>query len=489
MIKPKNFPINKVAIGKIGMRQIKHVYFVGIGGAGMRGIAEVLHNLEYQVSGSDLEQSQTTEYLASLGICINLEHRAEHIQNCDVVVFSNAITPDNPELLAARQAGLAVIPRAEMLAELMRFQQGIAIAGTHGKTTTTSLITSVLAEGQLDPTYVIGGLLNSTNSHARLGTGEYLIAEADESDASFLHLQPMITILTNIDEDHLENYNGNLSCLEKKFLEFLHHLPFYGLGILCLDDVGIRKIIHDVARPFKTYGFDPDADYFAHTLQHKQQQSWFHVSRQDCPEWLQIKLNLPGKHNILNALAAIAVAHQIGVPDTMIVRALEKFQGIARRCEIVGELIIKGKKILLIDDYAHHPFEIKAMLKTVRQGWEERRIVVIFQPHRYTRMMYLFEDFCQVLSEVDQLLLLNIYSAGEQPIVGADSRALCRAIRQRGVLNPIFVEQHKLLPKLLENIIEDNDLLLVLGAGNVHLVATDLVQQYGLANTRHTADA
>lgn len=480
--------MNKNALSKIGMGQIKHVYFVGIGGSGMRGIAEVLHNLDYQVSGSDREQSHTTKYLASLGMCINLGHKAEYIQNCDVVVFSNAITPDNPELLAARRAGIPVIPRAEMLAELMRFKHGIAIAGTHGKTTTTSLIASILAEGELDPTYVIGGLLNSASSHARLGTGEYLIAEADESDRSFLHLQPMITVLTNIDADHLESYDGDIFCLEQKFLEFLHHLPFYGLGILCLDNARIRKIIDNISRPFKTYGFDPNADYVAHTVQHEKHQSWFQISRQDCSEWLQIKLNLPGKHNILNALAAVAVAHQVGVPDTTIVHALETFQGISRRCEILGELIVNHKKILLIDDYAHHPCEIKEMLMTVRQGWEGRRIVVIFQPHRYTRIMYLFEDFCQVLAEVDQLLVLDIYSAGEQAIVGADSRSLCRAIRQRGLVDPIFVEQRNLLPKLLENIVKDNDLLLVLGAGDVHLVSTDLVQQYSTANNLQMAN-
>lgn len=481
--------MNKIAIGKTSMRQIKNVYFVGIGGAGMRGIAEVLHNLGYHVSGSDHKQSQTTEYLASLGISVNFEHRAEYIQNCDVVVFSNAIMPDNPELLAARHAGIPVIPRAEMLAELMRFhQQGIAISGTHGKTTTTSLIASILAEGGLDPTYVIGGLLNSTNSHARLGTGEYLIAEADESDASFLHLHPVITVLTSINADHLENYNGDISCLEKKFLDFLHHLPFYGLGILCLDNPGVRKIINDISRPFKTYGFDSNADYVAHTVQHKEQQSWFKISRQDSAECLEIKLNLPGNHNILNATAAFAVAHQSGIADATIVHALETFQGIARRCEILGELVINHKKILLIDDYAHHPCEIKEILKTVRQGWKKRRVVVIFQPHRYTRMMYLFEDFCEVLAEIEQLFLLDVYSAGEKPIAGADSRSLCRAIRQRGAVDPIFVEQPKLLPKLLQNIIEDNDLLLILGAGDVHLVSENLVQKYGTKNILQIAN-
>ncbi len=467
------------AWGENSLGRVNRIHFVGIGGAGMSGIAEVLHNLGYQISGSDQRQSPVTKHLSSLGINIEIGHDPAQVDGCDVVVISSAITDDNPELLEARAKRIPVIPRAEMLAELMRFQQGIAVAGTHGKTTTTSLVASILAEGGLDPTYVIGGLLNSSGSHARLGAGKYMVAEADESDASFLHLQPTISILTNVDADHLETYGGDIGCLQENFIEFLHHLPFHGLAIICLDDAGVRKIMGNILKPFKTYGFDVDADYFAHDVHHEGQQSCFQVSRADKNDWLQVKLNLPGKHNILNALAAIAVAHEVGVGDESIITALAEFQGIGRRCQVLGKINIQDKKVLLIDDYAHHPSEINATLQGVRQGWPDKRIVVIFQPHRYTRTRDLFEDFCQVLSETDKLLLLEIYSAGEPPVAGADGRSLCRAIRQRGQVDPIFVEQHEGVPKLLENLVEDNDLLLVLGAGNVGAVSANLLQQYG----------
>ena len=467
------------AMGDNAMSRVNHIHFVGIGGAGMSGIAEVFHNLGYKISGSDKQESGVTKYLSSLGINIELNHDPVRINGCDVVVYSSAISDENAELIEARAKRIPVIPRAEMLAELMRLQQGIAVAGTHGKTTTTSLVASVLAKGGLDPTYVIGGLLNSSGSHACLGTGKYLVAEADESDASFLHLQPTIAILTNVDADHLETYGGDINCLQENFIEFLHHLPFHGLAVICLDDEGIRKIMGSILKPFKTYGFDEDADYFAHDVRHEGQQNWFQVSRADCKDWLQVKLNLFGKHNILNALAAIVVAHEVGVKDESIINALEEFQGIGRRCQVLGELNIKGKQILLIDDYAHHPREINVMLQGVREGWPDKRVVVIFQPHRYTRTRDLFEDFCQVLSETDKLLLLEIYSAGESPIVNADGRSLCRAIRQRGQVDPIFVEQGEELLQLLENLIEENDLLLVLGAGDVSAVSASLVQQYG----------
>ena len=467
------------AKGENAMDRVNHIHFVGIGGAGMSGIAEVLHNLGYQISGSDIRESRVTNHLRSLGIKIEFDHIPTQINGCDVVVASSAIAGDNPELIEARAHRIPVIPRAEMLAELMRFQQGIAVAGTHGKTTTTSLVASVLAEGGLDPTYVIGGLLNSSGTHARLGTGKYLVAEADESDASFLHLQPTIAILTNVDADHLETYGGDIDCLQDNFIEFLHHLPFHGLAIICLDDEGVRKIMGSILKPFKTYGFDPGADYFAHDVHHEGQQSWFQVSRADCKEWLQVKLNLPGKHNVLNALAAIAVAHEVGVADKSIINALAGFQGIARRCQVLGELTIQGKKVLIIDDYAHHPREINATLQAVRQGWSDKRVVVIFQPHRYTRTRDLFEDFCQVLAETDRLLLLEIYSAGEKPVAGADGRSLCRAIRQRGQVDPIFVEKREKIPQLLENLVEENDLLLVLGAGDVGAISASLLQQYG----------
>ncbi len=461
------------------MGRVNRIHFVGIGGAGMSGIAEVLYNLGYQVSGSDQRESLVTKHLFSLGINIKIAHDPVQVDGCDVVVISSAIAADNPELLEARAKKIPVIPRAEMLAELMRFQQGIAVAGTHGKTTTTSLIASILAEGGLDPTYVIGGLLNSSGSHACLGTGKYMVVEADESDASFLHLQPMIAILTNVDADHLETYGGDINCLQENFIEFLHHLPFYGLAVICLDDAGVRKIMRDILKPFKTYGFDVNADYFAHNIRHQGQQSCFQVAHADKKEWLQVKLNLLGKHNILNALAAIVVAHEVGIADESIITALAEFQGIDRRCQVLGEINIQNKKILLVDDYAHHPREIDTTLQGVRQGWPNKRIVVIFQPHRFTRTRDLFEDFCLALSEPDRLLLLDIYGAGENPITGADSRSLCRAIRQRGQVDPIFVEQHEEIPQLLESLIEENDLLLVLGAGNVSTVSVNLLQQYG----------
>ena len=475
----RNNTMGNCAKGENTMDRVNHIHFVGIGGAGMSGIAEVLHNLGYQISGSDMRESRVTNHLRSLGIKVELNHHRAQVNGCDVVVVSSAIADDNPELIEAREKRIPVIPRAEMLAELMRFQQGIAVAGTHGKTTTTSLVASILAEGGLDPTYVIGGLLNSSGTHARLGTGKYLVAEADESDASFLHLQPTIAILTNVDADHLETYGGDINCLQDNFIEFLHHLPFHGLAIICLDDEGVRKIMGSILKPFKTYGFDPEADYFAHDVHHQGQQSWFQVSRADCREWLQVKLNLPGKHNVLNALAAIAVAHEVGVADASIISALAGFQGIARRCQVLGDLTIQGKKVLIIDDYAHHPREIDATLQAVRSGWPDKRVVVIFQPHRYTRTRDLFEDFCQVLAETDRLLLLEIYSAGEKPVAGADGRSLCRAIRQRGQVDPIFIEKREEIPQLLENFVEENDLLLVLGAGDVGLVSAGLLQQYG----------
>ncbi len=472
-------PVGNSVTHAHAMGRVNHIHFVGIGGAGMSGIAEVLHNLGYRISGSDMQESQAIKHLCSLGIDINIDHDPAQINGCDVVVYSSAITHENCELMEARVKRIPVIPRAEMLAELMRLQQGIAIAGTHGKTTTTSLVASVLAEGGFDPTYVIGGLLNSSGSRARLGTGKYLVAEADESDASFLHLQPTIAILTNIDADHLETYGDDINCLQDNFIEFLHHLPFHGLAVICLDDEGVKKIMSNILKPFKTYGFDEGADYFAHNVHHEKQESWFQVSRADCEQWLQVKLNLPGKHNILNALAAIAVAHEVGIADESITGALAKFQGIGRRCQVLGELDIQGKKILLIDDYAHHPREISATLQGIREGWPGRRMVIIFQPHRYTRTRVLFEEFCQALSETDQLLLLDIYSAGEKFIAGADSRSLCQAIHRRGQVDPILVERREELSPLLENLLEENDLLLVLGAGDVDAVSAGLVKQYG----------
>lgn len=461
------------------MGRVKHIHFVGIGGAGMSGIAEVLHNLGYAVSGSDVQENRTTRRLQNLGINVAKGHTPEHINGSDVVVFSSAVAQDNPELQEARAQRIPIIPRAEMLAEIMRFQHGIAVAGTHGKTTTTSLIASLLAEGGLDPTYVIGGLLNSSGSHARLGSGKYLVAEADESDASFLHLQPIMAVLTNIDADHLVNYGGDFTCLQKNFIEFVQRLPFYGLAVICIDDSGARKILNSITKPVLTYGVDHDADVHARVMKYEGNKTWFRVSRKNCVDWLEIELNLPGKHNVQNALAAIAVAHELGIAEESIMNALRNFQGIARRCQVTGEILIDGKQVLVIDDYAHHPREISATLQAVQTGWPKRRLVVIFQPHRYTRTRDLFEDFTHVLSEVDVLFLLDIYPAGEEAIAGADGRSLCRAIRMRGQVDPIFIERKEELNSLLTSVIQDHDLLLVLGAGDISSLAPALMQQFG----------
>ena len=459
--------------------RIRHIHFVGIGGAGMSGIAEVLQNLGYTVSGSDKYENKVTRRLQGLGINVVQGHAQAHINGSDVVVFSSAVAQDNPELKEARTRRIPIIPRAEMLAELMRFKHGIAIAGTHGKTTTTSLIASVLAEDGLDPTYVIGGLLNSSGSHARLGKGKYLVAEADESDASFLHLQPIIAILTNIDADHLENYGGDFALLQNSFIEFLQRIPFYGLAVVCVDDKTVRNILDTITKPVLTYGLDYEADIRAQIIKHDANKTWFKVSRKNCIDWLEIELNLPGKHNVQNALAAIAVAHELGVTENSIISALRNFEGIARRCQLLGEIIIENQKAILIDDYAHHPREIAATLQALKTGWPEHRRILIFQPHRYTRIRDLFEDFVQVLSEVDVLFLLDIYPAGEIPIPGADSRSLCRAIRLRGKVDPIFVENKEDINSLLQGVVKENDILAVLGAGDVGSIAPALMQQYG----------
>jgi UDP-N-acetylmuramate--alanine ligase len=461
------------------MGRVQRIHFVGIGGTGMGGIAEVLHNLGYQVSGSDLGKNSMTHHLQSLGVEVVEGHSPVHIHGSDVVVVSSAIAQDNLELAEARKQRIPVVRRAEMLAEIMRFREGIAIAGTHGKTTTTSLVASLLAEGGLDPTYVIGGLLNSAGSHARLGGGKYFVAEADESDASFLHLHPVIAVLTNIDADHLKTYYGDFSCLRKSFVEFLHQLPFYGLAVLCIDDEGIRTIMPEVSRHMITYGVDYEADFKAQIIKQDCSRSWFMVSRRDRQDWLEVELNLPGKHNILNALAAIAVAHELGVSDDAIAGALVNFQGIARRCQVFGDMHINGKNVLLIDDYAHHPREIAAIIEALRKGWPKRRIVVIYQPHRYTRTRDLFEDFTQVLSQMDVLFLLDVYPAGEEPLAGADSRSLCRAIRLRGQVDPLFIEQRDDLFEVMSGLIREDDILLILGAGDIGSLAPQLYERFG----------
>lgn len=460
------------------MRRVKHLHFVGIGGAGMSGIAEVMHNLGYKVTGSDLRSGRTTDYLQSLGIDVAIGHDAVNVKGCDVVVFSSAVDTENPEMIRAHELRIPTIPRAEMLAELMRFRIGIAVAGTHGKTTTTSLIASLLAEDGLDPTYVIGGLLNSSGTHAKLGASQYLVAEADESDASFLHLQPVLAVLTNIDDDHLQTYQGDYQLLRDNFLEFLHHLPFYGLAVVCLNDPGVQNVLSDITKPVLTYGIDCEADVYARITRQEQHRTWFEVMRPGQDEWLKIELNLPGVHNVQNALAAIAIATEVGVSDAAIQSALAGFQGIARRCQVIGEIRIGKAKALFIDDYGHHPSEITATLNAIRTGWPGKRLVVIFQPHRYSRTRDLFEDFTQVLSDVDVLLMLDVYSAGEVAVPGADSRSLCRAIRLRGQVDPIFVEDRSEVPELLRTVVREDDLVLTLGAGDVGQLSAELKQVF-----------
>jgi len=462
-----------------GMGRIRRIHFVGIGGVGMSGIAEVLQNLGYKVSGSDLRQNATVKRLAAQGIRIDLGHAASNVRGADVVVTSTAVAADNPEVAAARELRIPVVRRAEMLAELMRFRFGIAVAGTHGKTTTTSLIASLLAEGGLDPTYVIGGQLNSSGVNARLGASRYLVAEADESDASFLHLQPMIAVVTNIDADHMETYGGDFERLRQTFIEFLHHLPFYGLAVLCIDDPVVNRMLPEVTKPVLTYGFDEAADVHAYDLKQEGAHSHFQVILPGRRRPLEITLNMPGRHNVLNALAAIAVASELGVGDVAIGRALAAFQGIGRRFVIREDVAIPDGSIMLVDDYGHHPREIEATIDAIRGGWPQRRLVIAFQPHRYTRTRDLLDDFAQVLSTVDALLVLEVYPAGEKPISGADGRSLCRAIRSRSHVEPVFVEQIDDLAAVLKEILLDGDILLTLGAGSIGAATALLPEQLG----------
>jgi len=456
---------------------VKRVHFVGIGGVGMCGIAEVLHNLEFGVSGSDSAENANTKRLAELGIQVALGHAAAHVVGADVVVISSAVNNTNPEVQAARAAKIPVIPRAEMLAELMRLQHGIAIAGTHGKTTTTSLVASVLGQGGLDPTFVIGGRLNSAGVNARLGRGEYLVAEADESDASFLHLQPFMAVVTNIDADHMETYGGDFSRLKQAFIDFLHNLPFYGLAILCIDDPVVREILPYVHKPVRTYGTGTEADVRATEVTQDGMKMHFNVSIGDNKP-LAITLNQPGRHNVLNALAAITVANELHVPPAAIRAGLSGFAGIGRRFQVNGCVALAGGDVLLVDDYGHHPRELAATLQAAREGWPTRRLVVAFQPHRYTRTRDLLDDFSAVLAGCDPLFITEVYAAGEAPISGADGRALCRAIRARGG-NPVFIENVHDLPTLLSDTLRANDLLLTLGAGNIGHVAAGLAQRLG----------
>jgi UDP-N-acetylmuramate--alanine ligase len=466
-------------------RRIRNIHLIGIGGVGMGGIAEVLLNLGYQVSGSDPKDSALVQRLKSLGVKVFSEHKAENIVGSDVIVASAAVPADNVEISAARHHRIPIIPRAQMLAELMRFKQGIAIAGTHGKTTTTSLVASLMAEAGLDPTFVIGGKLNSAGTNARLGEGRYFVAEACESDASFLHLTPMIAVVTNIDRDHLETYNDDFSRLKLAFLEFLHRLPFYGLAVLCADDAEIRSVLPEVARPVLTYGFSEDADYQVVDFKPAVGHSTFNVRRPNHQALLSISLNIPGRHNALNALAAITIATEEGLPDAAIQKGLAQFQGIGRRFQILAEIDTKdGGQALVIDDYGHHPREVQVVVETIRESWPSRRLVMVYQPHRYTRTKSLFEDFSSVLSEVDVLLLLEVYSAGEEPILGADSRHLCASIRIRGRVDPIFIPQKSSLNETLANVCQADDIILMQGAGDIGSLAQDIAQM-GLIGDKH----
>jgi UDP-N-acetylmuramate--alanine ligase len=456
------------------MRRIRKVHFVGIGGAGMSGIADVMHTLGYQVSGSDLARNAVTERLQNLGVKVYNSHTTENVSDVDVVVTSTAIKKDNVEVEAAKARRIPVVPRAEMLAELMRFSHGIAVAGTHGKTTTTSLVASVLAEAGLDPTYVIGGKLNSSATHARLGKGKYLVAEADESDASFLYLQPMIAIVTNVDADHLPTYNGDFSRLKQAFVEFLHHLPFYGLSIVCVDDDEARSLLPDITRPVIRYGIEFDADVCASNIRYCGTQTVFDLMLPDTKAPVEIVLNMPGRHNVLNALAAICVAHELGVSVSHMQAALSSFEGIGRRMHMYGEIKLAQGAVTLIDDYAHHPTEVAATLAATKNAWPDKRLVAVFQPHRYTRTRDLFEDFSQVLAECDVLILTEVYAAGEETIAGADGRALCAAIRARGKVNPVFIEDVEQLGNDLKAILHDDDLLLTMGAGSIGRIASKL---------------
>ncbi|MEY1662616.1 UDP-N-acetylmuramate--L-alanine ligase [Isoalcanivorax beigongshangi] len=460
------------ANGVPAMRRIRRIHFVGIGGAGMCGIAEVLSNQGYCVSGSDLRDSPVVQRLRDIGARVDIGHAAENIQDADVVVISSAVSADNAEVVAAKAQRIPVVPRAQMLAELMRFRHGIAVAGTHGKTTTTSMIASIMAEAGMDPTFVIGGKLTSAGTNAQLGQSRYLIAEADESDASFLHLQPMAAIVTNIDADHMHTYGGDFSLLENTFVDFLHNLPFYGLAVMCIDDPVVRRLLPRVHRQVVCYGFSKDADIRAEILHQEGMHTRFRVLRSGAAP-LDITIGLPGRHNVLNALAALAVCADEGASDEAIVRGLESFRGVGRRFDVLGDY----RGAMLVDDYGHHPREVKATVEAIRAGWPERRIVMLFQPHRYTRTRDLYDDFVEVLSGVDALLMLEVYSAGEEPIPGADSRALCRSIRQRGDVDPILVDDAAKLPALLEKMIQDGDLLLTQGAGNISTIARQLASE------------
>lgn len=457
------------------MRRVNQIHFVGIGGAGMGGIAEVLLNESYEVTGSDIAESAVTNRLISLGAKIYFSHDASNVAEANVVVVSSAIKADNVEVVAALEKRIPVIQRAQMLAELMRFRHGIAIAGTHGKTTTTAMISMIYTQAGLDPTFVNGGLVKSAGTNAYLGCSRYFIAEADESDASFLHLQPMVSVVTNIEPDHMETYHGNFEEMKQTYVNFLHNLPFYGLAVMCADDPVLVELIPQVGRQVITYGFSEDADYHIENYEQTGFQGHYTVITPS-KKRIEVLLNVPGQHNALNATAALAVAKEEGIGDEAILAALADFQGAGRRFDQLGEFIRPNGKVMLVDDYGHHPTEVAVTIQAARQGWQNKRVVMIFQPHRYSRTRDLFDDFVQVLSQVDVLIMLDVYAAGEAPITGADSRALCRSIRNLGKIDPIFVADHAQLAEIMDQVLQDGDLILAQGAGNVSKLSRQLVE-------------
>ncbi len=472
------------------MRRIHCVHFVGIGGSGMSGIAEVMLSLGYAVQGSDIKPNKQTRRLEDQGATVFIGHAANNIQDADAVVVSSAVDETNPEVAAAREKLMPVVSRAEMLAELMRFRYSIAVAGTHGKTTTTSLVASVLAEGGLDPTFVIGGRLKSADANARLGEGEYLVAEADESDASFVHLKPMLAVVTNIDADHMSTYDGDIEKLKSSFIEFLHNLPFYGLAVVCTDDPGVNEVLNDIGRSVTTYGTNEDADIRAVNIEFDGRVTRFEVVRSEKVEralgdtqsvspLLKVTLAMPGIHNVRNALAAIAVADELQISDAAVVTALEKFEGIDRRFQNLGDVQLRNGTATIVDDYGHHPTEVAATLAAAKAAYPTRRVVLAFQPHRYTRTRDLMDDFATVLSDADALVLLDVYAAGEEPIAGADGRTMARAIRTRGTVDPVFVEQLDDLAEVLDGVLEDGDLVLTMGAGDIGAYAQSLPERLG----------
>lgn len=459
------------------MRRVNQIHFIGIGGAGMSGIAEVLLNEGYQISGSDIAEGPVTKRLVEAGAKVFIGHQAENVTGASVVVASSAIDDTNPEVKAAKEARIPVIQRAQMLAEIMRFRHGIAVAGTHGKTTTTAMISMIYTEAQLDPTFVNGGLVKSAGKNAHLGASRYLIAEADESDASFLHLQPMVSVVTNIEPDHMDTYGGDFEQMKATYVKFLRNLPFYGLAVMCADDETVMEIAPQVGRQVVTYGFSEKADYRIEDYQQTGFQGHYTVV---CPngERIDVLLNVPGKHNALNATSALAVAKEEGIANEAILAALADFQGAGRRFDQLGSFIRPNGKVMLVDDYGHHPTEVDVTIKAARSGWEDKRVVMIFQPHRYSRTRDLFDDFVQVLSQVDALIMLEVYAAGEAPIVGADSKALCRSIRNLGKVDPILVSDTDQLGEVLDQIIQDGDLILAQGAGSVSRISRGLAESW-----------